>query len=238
MSEQAGSFGVMDFLAGHFDLIRGLHIIFVMAWIAGMLILPRLFVYHMKTEPGSDMDAVFKLAELRTLRIIINPAMILALLMGLLLAMIDTQRLGHDFYPEALGPDQDRRPDLPVRLARLRFQGPPPVRRRDQHPLGEVLADDQRAAVPGGHRHRAVGDDQVPGPLEPAGFRRLRLTGGAACGSHPGRQVASRPVPAFYGPALVLTRPRSPLASKVCPPIDTRRRHGATRSPPHRDESV
>jgi len=48
----------MDFLAGHFDLIRGLHIIFVMAWIAGMLILPRLFVYHMKTEPGSEMDAV------------------------------------------------------------------------------------------------------------------------------------------------------------------------------------
>jgi putative membrane protein len=89
---------MMDFLAGHFDLIRGLHIIFVMAWIAGMLILPRLFVYHMKTEPGSDMDAVFKLAELRTLRIIINPAMILALLMGLLLAMVDTQRLGHDFF--------------------------------------------------------------------------------------------------------------------------------------------
>ncbi|GGL44078.1 CopD family protein [Caulobacter rhizosphaerae] len=89
---------MMDFLAGHFDLIRGLHIVFVMAWIAGMLILPRLFVYHMKTEPGSDMDAVFKLAELRTLRIIINPAMILALLMGLLLAMVDTQRLGPDFY--------------------------------------------------------------------------------------------------------------------------------------------
>lgn len=89
---------MMDFLAGHFDLIRGLHIIFVMAWIAGMLILPRLFVYHMKVQPGSDMDDVFKLAELRTLRIIINPAMILALLMGLLLAMADTQRLGEDFY--------------------------------------------------------------------------------------------------------------------------------------------
>jgi putative membrane protein len=98
MSEQAGSLRVIDFLAPHFDLIRGLHIIFVMAWIAGMLILPRLFVYHMKAEPGSDMDGVFKLAELRTMRIIINPAMILALLMGLLLAMIDTERLGHDFF--------------------------------------------------------------------------------------------------------------------------------------------
>ena len=88
----------MDFLAGHFDLIRGLHIIAVMAWIAGMLILPRLFIYHLKATPGSDMDGVFKLAELRTMRIIINPAMILALLMGLLLAMVDTQRLGPDFY--------------------------------------------------------------------------------------------------------------------------------------------
>lgn len=89
---------MIDFLASHFDLIRGLHIIFVMAWIAGMLILPRLFIYHMKAEPGSDMDAVFKLAELRTMRIIINPAMILALLMGLLLGVIDTQRLGEDFF--------------------------------------------------------------------------------------------------------------------------------------------
>jgi putative membrane protein len=88
---------VIDFLAPHFNLIRGLHIIFVMAWIAGMLILPRLFVYHMKAPLGSEMDAVFKLAELRTMRIIINPSMILALVMGLLLGWIDTERLGHDF---------------------------------------------------------------------------------------------------------------------------------------------
>lgn len=88
---------MIDFLAANFNLIRGLHIIFVMAWIAGMLILPRLFVYHMRTEPGSEMDAVFKQAELRTMKIIINPAMVLALVMGLLLAWVDTERLGHDF---------------------------------------------------------------------------------------------------------------------------------------------
>ena len=91
---------MIDFLAPYFNLIRGLHIIFVMAWIAGMLILPRLFIYHMKATPGSDMDDVFKLAELRTMKIIINPAMILALVMGLLLAMIDSERLGHDFVTQ------------------------------------------------------------------------------------------------------------------------------------------
>lgn len=88
---------MIDILVANFNLIRGLHIIFVMAWIAGMLILPRLFVYHMKAAPGSDMDDVFKLAELRTMRIIINPAMILALAMGLLLILADSQIRGWNF---------------------------------------------------------------------------------------------------------------------------------------------
>jgi len=88
---------MIDILVANFNLIRGLHIIFVMAWIAGMLILPRLFVYHMKAAPGSDMDGVFKLAELRTMKIIINPAMILAFAMGLLLILADSQIRGWSF---------------------------------------------------------------------------------------------------------------------------------------------
>jgi putative membrane protein len=88
---------VIDILVANFNLIRGLHIIFVMAWIAGMLILPRLFVYHMKAAPGSDMDGVFKLAELRTMKIIINPAMVLAFAMGLLLILADSQIRGWNF---------------------------------------------------------------------------------------------------------------------------------------------
>jgi putative membrane protein len=91
---------VIDFLVANFNLIRGLHIVFAMAWIAGMLILPRLFVYHMKSERGSEMDAVFKLAELRTMRIIINPAMILTFAMGLLLILANSQIRGWSFLAQ------------------------------------------------------------------------------------------------------------------------------------------
>ncbi len=65
-----------------YDLLRGLHIIAVMAWMAGMMMLPRLFVYHFSAEPGSEWDARLIKSEERLLRIIINPAMVLALLFG------------------------------------------------------------------------------------------------------------------------------------------------------------
>ena len=65
-----------------YDLLRGLHIIAVIAWMAGMMMLPRLYVYHFSAEPGSDWDARLIKSEDRLLRIIINPAMVLALLFG------------------------------------------------------------------------------------------------------------------------------------------------------------
>ena len=86
-----------DVLVAHFNLLRGLHILAVIAWMAGMLMLPRIFVYHMSAEPGSRMDATFKLAELRILRIIINPAMILTLVFGLGLILADSQIRGWGF---------------------------------------------------------------------------------------------------------------------------------------------
>lgn len=67
----------------NYDLLRGLHIIVVIAWMAGLLILPRLFVYHMRAAPGSDMEALFLAAEARLVRLIMNPAMILAWVLGL-----------------------------------------------------------------------------------------------------------------------------------------------------------
>lgn len=79
----------------NYDLLRGLHIIAVIAWMAGLLILPRLFVYHMRSEPGSDMAQLFEHAEARLLRLIMNPAMIAA--WGLGLALIWTRSAGgHD----------------------------------------------------------------------------------------------------------------------------------------------
>jgi protoporphyrinogen IX oxidase len=65
--------------------LKALHIIAVIAWMAGMLYLPRLFVYHCEAEPGSKQSETFKVMERRLLRAIINPAMIATWLLGLAL---------------------------------------------------------------------------------------------------------------------------------------------------------
>ena len=62
------------------------HIIAVIAWMAGMLYLPRLFVYHCDADVGSIQSETFKVMERRLLKVIINPAMIAAWLLGLWLA--------------------------------------------------------------------------------------------------------------------------------------------------------
>ena len=69
-----------------YDWIKAFHVIAVIAWMAGMLYLPRLFVYHCAAEPGSVQSETFKLMEGRLLKAIINPAMIAAWLLGLGLA--------------------------------------------------------------------------------------------------------------------------------------------------------
>jgi len=61
------------------------HILAVIAWMAGMLYLPRLYVYHAGTEKGSDKSETFKVMERRLLRAIINPAMIATYLFGILM---------------------------------------------------------------------------------------------------------------------------------------------------------
>lgn len=67
--------------------VKALHIISVMAWMAGMLYLPRLFVYHCDAEPGSDKSETFKIMERRLLRAIINPAMILSVIFGTIMLL-------------------------------------------------------------------------------------------------------------------------------------------------------
>ena len=69
-----------------YDWLKALHIIAIIAWMAGMLYLPRLFVYHCEAEPGSKQSETFKVMERRLLRIIMNPAMIVAWVAGLWLA--------------------------------------------------------------------------------------------------------------------------------------------------------
>lgn len=64
-----------DFLAEYYNWIKALHVISVIAWMAGMLYLPRLFAYHAEAEIGSELSETLKTMERRLLRIIMNPAM-------------------------------------------------------------------------------------------------------------------------------------------------------------------
>lgn len=73
------------FLADAYPWFLALHILAVISWMAGMLYLPRLYVYHADAAPGSDQSETFKVMERRLLRGIINPAMIAAWVFGLLL---------------------------------------------------------------------------------------------------------------------------------------------------------
>jgi putative membrane protein len=69
-----------------YEWMKAFHVIAVIAWMAGMLYLPRLFVYHCAAEKGSAQSETFKVMERRLLRGIINPAMIATWLLGLWLA--------------------------------------------------------------------------------------------------------------------------------------------------------
>lgn len=68
--------------------IKAFHVISVIAWMAGMFYLPRLFVYHTETTPGSAESERFKVMERRLLKAIINPAMIATWVFGLTLVWL------------------------------------------------------------------------------------------------------------------------------------------------------
>ena len=69
-----------------YEWLKAFHIIAVIAWMAGMLYLPRLFVYHCQADVGSMQSETFKVMERRLLKAIINPAMIATWVLGLWLA--------------------------------------------------------------------------------------------------------------------------------------------------------
>lgn len=71
-----------NILVSTYPWVKSLHIISVIAWMAGMLYLPRLFVYHCDAPLGSDKSETFKIMERRLLRAIINPAMIASFVFG------------------------------------------------------------------------------------------------------------------------------------------------------------
>jgi protoporphyrinogen IX oxidase len=72
--------------SGLYLWVKAVHVIAVISWMAGMLYLPRLFIYHCEAEPGSRQSETFKVMERRLLTIIINPAMVVTWALGLWLA--------------------------------------------------------------------------------------------------------------------------------------------------------
>jgi len=66
--------------------LKAFHVIAIIAWMAGMLYLPRLFVYHCQAEPGSKQSETFKIMERRLLNVIVTPAMVVSWALGLWLA--------------------------------------------------------------------------------------------------------------------------------------------------------
>lgn len=65
-----------DFIYQNYEWIKAFHIIAIIAWMAGMLYLPRLFVYHATATKGSELSETLKVMERKLLRLIMNPAMI------------------------------------------------------------------------------------------------------------------------------------------------------------------
>jgi protoporphyrinogen IX oxidase len=77
--------------------IKAFHVIAIIAWMAGLLYLPRLFVYHAASEKGSEQSETFKVMERRLLRLITTPAMVASWVFGLILVfsgVIDWSRDG------------------------------------------------------------------------------------------------------------------------------------------------
>ena len=68
-----------------YEWLKAFHLIAVIFWIAGLLYLPRLFVYHSASKPGGELEAKMIEAEQKLMRIIMNPAMIVAFILGVIL---------------------------------------------------------------------------------------------------------------------------------------------------------
>jgi putative membrane protein len=87
--------------SGLYPWLKGLHVIAVISWMAGMLYLPRLFVYHCGAPPGSPQSETFKVMERRLLTVIINPAMVATWVLGLWLA-VDRHLFGAGWFQAKL----------------------------------------------------------------------------------------------------------------------------------------
>ena len=81
---------MQEFLLDYYFWIKALHVISIICWMAGLLYLPRLFVYHCDAEKGGELSEALKIMEHRLLRYIMNPAMIAAFIFAGLMFYADS----------------------------------------------------------------------------------------------------------------------------------------------------
>ena len=79
---------IIDYLADWYLALKAFHLISVISWMAGLLYLPRLFVYHCDAKPGSQENETFKLMERRLMKVIMLPAMLFSFVFGILLILV------------------------------------------------------------------------------------------------------------------------------------------------------
>ncbi|PHS28097.1 MAG: TIGR00701 family protein [Robiginitomaculum sp.] len=84
----------MNFLAENYDIWRAGHILSVIGWMAGLLYLPRLFIYHFKAKSGGELETSLIVQEQKLLRMIMNPAFVLTWVFGILLIFSNAGRAG------------------------------------------------------------------------------------------------------------------------------------------------
>ena len=84
---------MMEFLAPMYIWLKALHLVSVIAWMAGILYLPRLFVYHCSATPGTELSETLKIMERRLLRAILNPAMVVTWVFGLGMLFVGGEEL-------------------------------------------------------------------------------------------------------------------------------------------------
>jgi putative membrane protein len=86
-----------------FNWLKAFHIIALISWMAGLLYLPRLYVYHVDATAGSELSQTLKIMERKLLRLIINPAMVATFVFGIWMLLIEPEILQHPYMHIKLG---------------------------------------------------------------------------------------------------------------------------------------
>ena len=82
----------------YYDIIKSLHVVAVISWMVGLLYLPRLYVYHNDKENLSESDRTFLIMEYRLLKYIMNPALVVTYILGLLLIYENNYLLSENYF--------------------------------------------------------------------------------------------------------------------------------------------